>query len=169
MKLRLFVGSTFLAALAVSSYGQTLPEQTTAAGIAGGIATKAAPSGLNAAKKAKLLKQKADGRYAGMPSDGPQWGEPAAHPGKAGAAAAAKGSVEPPATPAPAPPQPWMWRLKGLATGNKGRVAAFESPDGRMTWAKVGEKLDARTKIVKIERHRVIVHIDEKAVDLRPW
>ncbi len=175
MKLRIFFGTTLLAALAVTGSAQTMPEQTVAAGIAGGLATRGAPNALAAAKKAKMVKEKGDKRFLESPMDsGRQWADPTTAPQtKGGMMPDAKmgnpGMPQVAAAPMVAPPAPWQWRLKGLATGKGVNVAMFQAPDGRTAWVRVGDKIDDRSKVVRISSKGVVVNVDKQAVALRPW
>jgi hypothetical protein len=69
-----------------------------------------------------------------------------AGPGRGGRAS----QPPPPAGPPPLPPIPW--RLIGVADlpGGSGRVAAFSDSRGDTTWAKEGDIIDGRYRVLRV-------------------
>lgn len=168
MRLRAFhLAPAALAIIVASSAAaQSLSEQAAAAGVVGVLAKKAAPSGLSAAKKARAVAGKADQRL-----------DPFALPfAEAGAPGASKqrdprilqsGAAPPQSAQAPQP-APWSWRLKGFVAADRNFVAVMEGPSG-VVFAKVGQRLDADSRLLAIERSRVVVEVKGVKLRLSPW
>jgi hypothetical protein len=151
------------AALAAVVRSQSLGEQATVAGINGTLAGKAAPAAAASGKKARATAGQAARRNDPFtPASG------SGLPLPAGAQSPASFPFQPQQAPPPPPPAPWLWRLKGFVAGRGPSVAVLEGPTGTV-FVKAGDKIDDRSKVVRVSGKTLTVKFDDKTLSLSPW